>query len=146
MKQFKLYAAVALFAILMMVMTACGGGAAQPASLNDIPSYPNTTQLKPGDNPMADTLAKNVTTAASMGQKLDQRMFTLPKDAQWDQIKSFYSDKLGSSGWQPLNVPAVPNDMFQMALYKRGGQSLTVAQIVEPVSKDTFLLFSLSTN
>jgi hypothetical protein len=34
--------------------------------------------------------------------------------------------------------------MFKMSVWTKGGQSLTVGQLTEPVSKDTFLLFSLA--
>ncbi len=144
MKNLRLFAVLALFALAVLALSACGGAAAQPAKLDDVPAYPNATLLKPGENPMADTLAKNVSTSASLGQKLDQRMYTLPKDAQWDQIKGFYSDKLNGAGWQAINVPTVPNQMFQMSLYKKGAQSLTVAEITDPTTNDNFLLFSLA--
>jgi len=42
-------------------------------------------------------------------------------------------------------LPIPDNDMFKMSLWTRGSQSLTVAQITEPISKDSFLLFSLAT-
>jgi hypothetical protein len=35
--------------------------------------------------------------------------------------------------------------MTQMSLWTRGTQSLTVVRLTEPISKDTFLLFSLAT-
>jgi hypothetical protein len=136
---------VALAALAVLALAACGGGGGGPATLNDIPAYPNATALKPGENPMADTLAKNMQQAGAMGQKLDQKIFTLPKDASWDQIKGFYSDKLTSAGWSSTSLPIPDNDMFKMSVWTRGGQSLTVGQLTEPVSKDTFLLFSLAT-
>ncbi|HJZ46698.1 MAG TPA: hypothetical protein VKE41_06015 [Roseiflexaceae bacterium] len=135
--------AVVLALLFVLALTACGGGA--PASLSDIPTYPNAVALKPGENPMADTLAKNVQQAGAMGAKLDQKIFTLPKDASWDQIKGFYSEKLTSAGWSSTSLPIPDNDMFKMTVWTKGGQSLTVGQLTEPVSKDSFLLFSLAT-
>src|SRR5690242_21326939 len=69
--------AIALALVFVFALAACGGGA--PATLNDIPTYPNATALKPGENPMADTLAKNVQQAGAMGAKLDQKIFTLDR-------------------------------------------------------------------
>jgi hypothetical protein len=135
--------AVVLVLLSVFALAACGGGA--PASLNDIPTYPNATALKPGENPMADTLAKNVQQAGAMGQKLDQKIFTLPEDASWDQIKGFYSEKLTGAGWSSTSLPIPDNDMFKMTVWTKGSQSLTVGQITEPISKDSFLLFSLAT-
>ena len=143
MKLFNRMFAVVLIALAMLSIAACGGAAA-PATLGDIPVYPNATALQPGQNPMADTLAKNVQQAGAMGAKLDQKIFTLPKDASWDQIKGFYSDKLTGAGWSAANLPIPDNDMFKMTLWTRGSQNLTVGQLTEPISKDSFLLFSLS--
>jgi hypothetical protein len=136
---------VALAALVVVALAACGGGGGgAAATINDIPTYPNATALKPGENPMADTLAKNMQQAGAMGQKLDQKIFTLPKDASWDQIKGFYTEKLTSTGWASTSLPIPDNDMFKMSVWTRGGQSLTVGQLTEPISKDTFLLFSLA--
>jgi hypothetical protein len=134
---------IALALLFVFTLAACGGGA--PATLNDIPAYPDATALKPGENPMADTLVKNVQQAGAMGQKLDQKIFTLPKDASWDQVKSFYSDKLTGAGWSATSLPIPDNDMFKMTVWTKGTQSLTVGQLTEPISKDNFLLFSLAT-
>jgi hypothetical protein len=144
MKFHKRIFAVMLAAMFMLALAACGGSSA-PATLADVPTYPNATALKPGENPMADTLAKNVQQAGAMGQKLDQQIFTLPKDASWNQIKSFYTDKLTGAGWSTTSIPIPDNDMFKMTVWTKGSQSLTVGQITEPISKDNFLLFSLAT-
>jgi predicted small lipoprotein YifL len=135
--------AIALVVFTLLSLAACGGSA--PAKLSDIAVYPDATALKPGENPMADTLAQNVQQAANMGANIDQKIFALPKEASWDQVKKFYSDKLTADSWTASNLPIPDNDMFKMSLWTRGSQSLTVAQITEPINKDSFLLFSLST-
>lgn len=144
----KLVFAISLFALLVAGVTACGGGSSQPITLNDVPAYANAKLLQPGENPMADSLAANVQQAAGAGQKLDQRMYTLPQDTSWDQVNKFYTDKLGGSGWQTISLPAgaAANPVMQISIWKRGGQSLTVAKLTDPVSTDSFLIFSLSTN
>ncbi len=143
MKTVKIMAVAALLVMAVMMLAACGGSS-QPATLNDVPIYPNTTELKPGQNVMADTLAQNVSTAAGMGQKLDQKMYTLPKGSKWDDIKGFYSGKLTGAGWQAISVPSIPNPTFQLTVFKRGTQSLTVAELNDPSTNDSFLLFSLA--
>jgi hypothetical protein len=134
--------AVALVVMFVLALAACGGGA--PATLADVPTYPNATALKPGENAMADSLAKNIQQAGAMGAKLDQQIFTLPSDTSWDKVKGFYTDKLTSAGWTATNLPIPDNDMFKMTVWTKGSQSLTVGQITEPISKDNFLLFSLA--
>lgn len=135
---------VATLGLLLTLLAACGGGGSTPVTLNDIPVFNNAQMLEPGKNPIADTLAQNVQQAGQMGAKLDQRMYTLPKDTTWDKVQSFYKEKLEGSGWKSTNLPIPTNDMMQMSVWTRGTQSLTVAQISEPVNKDLFLLFSLS--
>jgi hypothetical protein len=136
--------AVLLVAMLMLLSLVACGPAATPATLGDIPAYPDAKALQPGENQMADTLAQNVQMAGQMGQKLDQKIFTLPKDASWDQVKGFYSEKLSGSGWSSTSMPIPDNEMTQMSLWTRGTQSLTMMRLTEPISKDTFLLFSLA--
>jgi hypothetical protein len=143
MKSHNRIFAVALAVVFVLALAACGGSGA-PATLADVPAYPNATALKPGENAMADSLAKNVQQAGAMGAKLDQQIFTLPGDASWDKVKGFYTDKLTGAGWTATNLPIPDNDMFKMTLWRKGTQNLTVAQLTEPVSKDNFLLFSLS--
>ena len=136
--------ALAFVAILAVALSlaACGGGA--PATIADIPTFPDSTALQPGQSPIADTLAQNVKQAGAMGAKLDQKIFTLPAETSWEKVKGFYGDKLGGAGWTAGNLPIPDNDMFKMSVWTRGGQSLTVAQLIDPSSKDSFLLFSLT--
>jgi hypothetical protein len=137
--------AALLVALLVLLSLVACGPAATPATLSDIPAYPEAKALQPGENQMADTLVQNVQMAGQMGQKLDQKIFTLPQTASWDQVKSFYSDKLSGSGWSSTSLPIPDNEVTQMSLWTRGTQSLTVMRLTEPISKDTFLLFSLAT-
>ena len=106
----------------------------------------NAKLLQPGENPIADSLAKNVQDAAGFGHKLDQRIYSLPSDATWDQVSSFYSGKLGGSGWQSISIPAAAaaNPMMQLSIWKRGTQSLTIARLSDPTSNNSFLIYSLS--
>ena len=138
--------AIALALVFVLALAACGGiGGSAPATLADVPTYPDAVALKPGENVMADTLAKNVQQAGAMGAKLDQQMVTLPGDTSWDKVKGFYTDKLTGAGWTAANLPIPENDVVKMTVWTKGTQSLTVGQITEPVSKDNFLLFSLAT-
>ena len=126
--------------------TTGGGASSGPATLADIPSYPEAKALKPGENQIADTLAQNMKQSAQMGQKLEQQMFTLPQDATWDKVKTFYTEKLTAAGWQPANLPAMPdNPMMQLSIWMKGTQNLTVGRMAtDPAAKDAYLLFSLS--
>ncbi len=143
-----------------------GGGASAsgnsgPATVNDIPVYPGATELKAGDSKIGDTLSKNSQQITAMSQsmgaggKTEQKGFTLPKDASWDAVKKFYDDKLTSAGWSApsgmvANVLAqtnTQNDAFQMAMYQRSNQNLSIIRVVtDPTTNEVTLIYSLTTH
>lgn len=153
----KLFVVLSMAALLMLALTACGG--ASPVTINDVPAYPGATEFKPGDSRLGATLAQNsqqitaLSQAAGAGGKTDQKGFALPKDATWDAVKKFYDEKLKAGGWgEPGGVAGnvlaqvnATNDTFQTATYTRGNQSLVVVRMVEPISKEIWLIFSLNT-
>lgn len=151
----KYTAAFALMLLaLIALLAACGGGA--PATMNDIPAPPNATAL---DANIANTLASNMQQDAAMrqamgaGGKTEQKGYSVPKDTQWDAVKSFYADKLKAAGWETnsmvSNIMAqanAANPMYQTEMWKKGNQTLTVILLADPVSQDKQVLLSLSTN
>lgn len=147
-----------LLALVLAVMSACGGSST--VVVNDLPAYPGATELKPGDSTLADTLAKNtqqitaLSQSAGVGGKTEQKGYSLPADANWDAVKKFYDDKLKSSGWsEPSGIAAnilsqvnAQNPSFQTATYQRGNQNLSIIRVVtDPTSQQTVLIFSLTT-
>lgn len=155
----KLFVLFAFAAVLMLALTACGGGTS-PLTANDLPAYPGATALQPGDSKLAQTLSNNsqqitaLTQAAGVNGKTEQKGFSLPADATWDAVKKFYDDKLTAGGWGAPggvanNVLAQVNSMndsFQTATYTRGNQTLALVRMVDPISKDVTLIFSLNTH
>jgi hypothetical protein len=150
-----------LFAVVLTILTlftlaACGGSAA--ATLNDIPAYPGATELKPGESNIADTLANNNQADAAMrgqvgvGGKTEQKGYNLPKDANWDQVKAFYDEKLKAGGWGTntlvsgiMDQANQGNDLFQTSNWQKGTQNVTVVMVVSPVNADEKqLIVSLS--
>lgn len=149
---------IALTLFLSLALAACGGSADTPSggsgsstsgpiTLADVPTFAGATELKPGENPIADTLVQNNQQAAAMGTDIDQKSFTLPADASWDSIKAFYAKELEGAGWKAQAIPgAAANPMVSMSIWLRGTQSLTVMMLTEPINSDKFLLYSLATN
>jgi len=154
----KVFVLLALAVVLMLALTACGG--ASPVTANDLPVYTGAVALQPGDSKLAATLANNsqqitaLTQSAGVNGKTEQKGFSLPKDATWDAVKKFYDDKLTAAGWSvpggvASNVLAQVNgmnDTFQTATYTRGNQTLALVRLVDPISKDATLIFSLNTH
>lgn len=143
-----------LLALLISALAACGGGA--PATMNDIPTLPGATALDPN---ITKTLAQNMQQDAAMrqavgaGGKIEQKGYSVPKDTQWDAVKSFYAEKLKGAGWETnsmvSNIMAqanAMNSMYQTETWKKGAQTLTVILLGDPVNGDKNLLLSLNTN
>ncbi|MBI4675815.1 MAG: hypothetical protein HY741_29600 [Chloroflexi bacterium] len=150
-RQFTLFA-VALLAVLL-ALSACGS---PPATMNDIPAYPGATALDPN---IANTLAKNMQQDAALrqsmgvGGKIEQKGYSVPKDATWDQVKGFYADKLKGAGWETnsmvSNIMAQANAVNtadQTEMWKKGNQTLTLILPNDPTKNEKQLLLSLATN
>jgi hypothetical protein len=150
----KLLATVLLLCTL--ILAACGGS--PPATLGDIPAYPGAVELKPGESNIADTLAKNNQTDAALraqlgtGGKTEQKGYGLPKDANWDQVKGFYDEKLKAGGWGTNSLVGgimeqanQGNDLFKTANWQKDKQNVTIVMVTLPTNADQKqLLISLS--
>ena len=154
---------LAIAALSVAMMTACGGGAAM--EIKDLPVYPGATELKPGESRIAETLQKNmeqdaqIRNAAGTGGKTEQKGFKFPGDASWDKVKTFYTDKLKATGWSEgiggpggaiannvLNQVNAQNSAFQNTIYSKGNQTLAVFRMADPTDKSSVVVIaSLST-
>ena len=148
--------AVVLAVLTLFTLAACGGSAA--ATLGDIPAYPGATELKPGESNLGDTLANNNQADAAIrgqvgvGGKTEQKGYSLPKDAKWDQIKGFYDEKLKAGGWGTNSLVGgimeqanQGNTLFQTANWQKGTQNVTVVMVTSPTNADEKeLVISLS--
>jgi len=153
---------LALMAVVLVSLSACGGS----VSSGDLPKFPGATELKAGESTIGSTLAQNMKTDSAMrqamgaGGKIEQKGFTLPGDASWEQVKAFYDKELKAAGWESglggvaggmVDVNAVMgaanqgNDLFQTAIWSKGKQTLTVAMVVSPTDRtQRQLILSLS--
>jgi hypothetical protein len=150
----KLFAAI--LTICALLLAACGGS--PPATLADIPAYPGAAELKPGENNIADTLANNNQADAAMraqlgtGGKTEQKGFSLPSDAKWDQVKGFYDEKLKAGGWGTNGLVSgimeqanQGNDLFQTANWQKDKQNVTIVMVTSPTDNaQKQLIVSLS--
>lgn len=152
-----------LLALLALLLAACGS---KPATVNDIPAYPNATALQPGEDPIADTLVNNMAQDASLranigvGGSIEQMAYRLPEGTTWDQVKSYYDKELDGAGWKSgmggpggglassiMDSVNTGNDLFQMASWNKGKQILTLIRNVNPTNEsEVYLLMSLNTN
>lgn len=161
--KFRVLLPFVLLALLALLLAACGG---EPATVNDIPAYPDATALQPGEDPIADTLVNNMEQDANLranigtGGSIEQMAYRLPEGTTWDQVKSFYDGELDSAGWESgmggpggnlasgiLESVNTGNELFQMASWNKGDQILTLIRNVNPTNEaEVYLIMSLNTN
>ena len=145
--------ALTIIVLLLFTLIGCGGG--PPTTLGDIPTYTGATELKPGESAVADTLVQNMeqnkalTGQIGVNATVEQKAFTVPADATWDDVKKFYDEKLTGSGWSSnsmmSNVMAqanTGNDQFQIANWQKGKQNLSVIMIADPTGDNTKMLIT----
>lgn len=145
--------ALAIIVFSLFTLVGCGGSA--PATLGVIPTYTGATELKPGENAVADTLVKNMeqnqalTGQLGVNAKIEQKAFTLPAGATWNDVKKFYDEQLNSSGWSSNsmvgNIMAqanAGNNQFQIANWQKGKQNLSVIMIADPTGDNTKMLIT----
>ena len=146
---------MALTIIVLSLFTLVGCGGSAPATMSAIPTYTGATELKPGESAVADTLVKNMeqnkalTGQLGVNATVEQKAFTLPAGAAWDDVKKFYDEKLTGSGWSSnsmmSNVMAqanAGNDQFQIANWQKGKQNLSVIMIADPTGDNTKMLIT----
>lgn len=154
---------LAFLLVILVFLVACGSEVA----ISDIPAYPDATALEPGTDPVADTLVNNmvqdaqIRNSAGVGGQIEQMAYRLPEGTSWDDIESFYNDKLGDEGWESglggiagdlagdvMSSVNQGNDLFQTAIWSQGKQTLTLIRVAESATADGdfLLIMSLATN
>ncbi|MCB8928329.1 MAG: hypothetical protein H6652_22215 [Ardenticatenaceae bacterium] len=162
MKKFSLF--LGLLAISLIFLVGCGSKA---VTMDEIPAYPEATALEPGADPVADTLVENmaqdaqIRTDVGVGGQIEQKAYRLPAGATWDDVESFYNDKLGANDWENglggiagniagdmMGTVNQANEMMQIGTWSRDKQTLSLVRVAETTdSNGSFLLIlSLATN
>ena len=162
MKKFSLF--LGLLAISLIFLVGCGSKA---VTMDEIPAYPEATVLEPGADPVADTLVENmaqdaqIRTDVGVGGQIEQKAYRLPAGATWDDVESFYNDKLGANDWENglggiagniagdmMGTVNQANEMMQIGTWSRDKQTLSLVRVAETTdSNGSFLLIlSLATN
>ena len=149
-----------ILAFALFSLAACSS---KQVSLSDLPTFPGATAVKPGDDPVADTLMKNMEQDASLRTDLgvaggiEQAAHQLPANSSWEDVKNFYDEELSASGWESglggiaggfaNDALEAAAQVSETALWSRGKQTLTLVRLVDPTDQTAlYLIFSLNTN
>ncbi len=126
MKSLKLISAAVLIVLALGSLAACG---APPVTLADIPVHPQATTLEKGKNPIADA-AIDAMDKAFTGENLksEVKLYAVPADVTWAQVKSFYTEKLNSGDWKSSDKLLQESEAFSAIGWTRSGdqQALVV--------------------
>jgi hypothetical protein len=119
MKALKLISATVLIVLALGSLAACG---APPVTMADIPVHPKAAPLEKGKNPIADA-ASDAMDKSLTGQNLknEVKLYSVPADVTWDEIKSFYSESLKGSDWKNNDQLTHESDSFSALAWTRSG-------------------------
>lgn len=156
--------ALSIVAVIVVCgLTACSiptggrviGGA--PVAITDLPAYPGSVELEPGESKIADPLLREAQQEPlpfiGLGIEVEkaQRTFRVPKETTFVQLKSFYADKLQATGWREdgairfvLDQANLKNEQLQSALFIRVDQTLLIVLITDPANGEKELQLSLA--
>jgi hypothetical protein len=145
MKALKLISAAVLLVLTLSSLAACG---APPVAMSDIPVLPQAAPLEKGKNPIADA-ASDAMDKALTGENLKSefKLYSVPADVTWDQVKSFYTDKLSSGDWKSSDKLLQESEAFSAIGWTRSGdqQALVIGYGPDILGNGTpFLMIMLA--
>lgn len=134
--------------LVLVVLSACGGST--PIALADVPKFPNSAPMQAGTNMFADTVLEQFnTTMSQQNLKLEQQLYTIPKETTWEDIKSFYNSnsEITAKDWTPSSEMTQESEGFSSMGWSRNGgrQVLMVGHSPDLLNNNSqFLLIVLA--
>jgi hypothetical protein len=134
---------VGVLAVLLVV--ACG---TDPVSMSDIPVYPGAEPMERGQNEFADQMADAIRDSSGKEDvAADLKLYSLPADAAWSDVKSFYDANLEDGDWRTQQDLAEESEVFSSLGWTRGSgaseQALVVGHIADLLGDGAFLILML---
>lgn len=122
------WALLAMPVILMLSLVACGG---KPYTMADVPVPPQASVIQRGESDMADTMIdlleqgmEGAATQQGMNiGSMDNRLYAVPNNVSWADIKSFYTDALDGTDWELDPQLTEESDVFNTQGWTRGPSS-----------------------
>ncbi len=146
--------------VLFTACSAPSGGrviGGQPILIAELPAYPGSVELDPGESQVIDPLFKQAQQEPlpfiGLGIEVvkNQRTFRIPKETTFADIKSFYADKLQAGGWREdpamrifTNQANAANPNLQGAIWVRVDQTLLIALATDPTNGNKEVMLSLA--
>lgn len=139
----RMFVVLALFALT--ALAACGGS--PPVTFSTIPTFDGATELQPGQNSLADTVAESMKGAVGDQLTADFKLYELPPGTSWDAVQSFYTEQLGSTDWKAATEMSTETEAFNTVGWQRGSlaseQVLMVGYMPEMLGNAPVLIVTL---
>jgi hypothetical protein len=125
--------------LLLLWALACGGPAATPVAVGDVPVYVGAQPLEHGESFVVDAIVAGLTESAesmaSEGASLETGLYTLPAGTTWADVKSFYEAEMAGTDLELESEFAEESDPFySMGWARQSGdeeQALLVIYIAD---------------
>ena len=132
-------------AIFGLILAACGS---EPVSLDQVPVYPQATPMIQGANEMADKVLEAISESSKkQGLRVNMKLYSLPEESRWEDVKAFYEDKLVGTGWDPVSELSSEHDHFYSAGWSRGSgnmqEALTLSYVDSAQAGTAFFVVAL---
>lgn len=147
MKRYK-RVSVFFFGIMVLLWAMACSETATLVSMGDIPVYPGVTSAEAAESTLVgiviDTMEE---TAGEEDVNLESKVYALPADATWSDVKSFYTDEIADTDWEATGEFAQETEGFSSIGWERGSganeQVLVIALVTDPFEGRAFLIIML---
>ena len=132
-------------AIFGLILAACGS---EPVSLDKVPVYPQATPMIQGANEMADKVLEAISESSKkQGLRVNMKLYSLPEESRWEDVKAFYEDKLVGTAWETVPGLNSEHDHFRSAGWSRGSgnmqEALTLSYVDSAQAGTAFFVVAL---
>ena len=137
-----------LLVLLVFALTACGGSI---AGLNNIPLYPDAKEISQSESKLFDGLTQVAKIDTNINRALngkDHKIYRLPDQTAWADVKLFYEKGMDKSSWQIIPSPSMltekvtlPKEIsaYQTLAWVRGSQTFAIALVSSPVATELYI-------
>lgn len=135
-----------LVALIGLIVAGCGGG--EPVTMEAVPVPPDAQPLSSGQNSMADLVAESFEQALT-GENVtvEVNLYTLPADASWEGIKSYYDEQLAGTDWEAAPELNQDSEALKVTGWTRGGlaseQGLAIGYGPALLDNEPFIMVAL---
>ncbi len=160
-----IFSAFLIFVLSALFVSACSvptGGrviGGQPVQIGELPTYPGSNEIASTASqiigPLFNAAQQEPPPFIGLGIEVDKanRIFGVPKETTFADVKSFYADKLQSAGWREDSGMRVlttqlnaTNPNLQGAIWVRVDQTLMIVLATDPATGNKEVMLSLATH